>query len=650
VFLSALVILGCGSPSSSPAERVVLVTVDTLRADHLGSYGARNATTPILDTIAESGVRFDSAISPAPLTLPAHTTLMTALEPPEHGVRHNSTFRLGSGIPTLAESMQDAGFATAAVVGAVVLDRRFGLDRGFEFYDDAISGRASATVGFAERSADTVVDRALSWLERAPDRFFLWVHFYDPHADYAPPAGFAAAFARRPYDGEVAFVDAQLGRLIAALDERWPDGKTLLIVTSDHGESLGEHGESTHAYTIYGATQRIPLLVRGPGVPHGKVVTEPVGLVDVAPTVLALAGARPLPDIRGRDLTPAWLGATFEPREIYAESMATHLDYGWSPLWGLRTGRYQYIRAPRRELYDLRNDPGETQNVARRHPEVAARLETLLTRRLAAGPRAESGLSSPLDEEERARLQSLGYVVPESGAALRRVPIDVEGPDPKDEIGVLAVLGEAQRDIQANRLKRALRRLAAIRGGGTAVPALRAAILVATGDFASAEAHARLVLAAEPDRPDLWIVLGRALAGQSRIGEARFAFERAARLEPGSLEAQTFLGGACQELGHSDEAIRAFERARQIDPTSAEPNWRLATLYFNRGSRDEATAILQDLAAEGVPLAPAASARVVLAEARAGNLDAARKRLAAARLKHPEDPDLARVFDALEPL
>lgn len=248
IALAAAAPFGCARERSGPS-RVVVVTIDTLRADHLGSYGNAHARTPVLDGLAREGVRFDAAFSPAPLTLPAHATLLTGLDPDRHGVRHNGVFTLAPEIPSLPERLRAAGFGTAAFVGAFVLDRRFGLARGFDVYDDAMGGRRSgrSVVGFAERRADAVVDAFLGWLESAPDRFFAWVHVYDPHADYDPPAGFSLGFAGRPYDGEIAFVDSQLGRLFAALDARFDPADTLVVVTSDHGEALGEHGEPTHS-------------------------------------------------------------------------------------------------------------------------------------------------------------------------------------------------------------------------------------------------------------------------------------------------------------------------------------------------------------------------------------------------------------------
>jgi hypothetical protein len=534
---------------------VVLITLDTLRADHVGSYGASQAHTPNLDTIATAGVRFDTAISPTPLTLPSHTSLMTGLDPPEHGVRHNAVERLGGGIPTLAEHFRAAGYATAAFVGALVLDRRFGLDRGFEVYDDAMAGRVSATVGFAERPADRVVDAALAWLDGAPERFFLWVHFYDPHANYRPPPGFAAAFASRPYAGEIAFADAQLGRLLAELRGRWPEDGTLLLATSDHGESLGEHGEPTHSYSIYEATQHVPLLMSGPGLPRGLALTAPVRLVDVAPTLLALAGAEPLPDIAGRDLRPLIDGSEQGQRTAYVETLATRRDYGWSPLLGLRTARFKYIRAPRPELYDLRTDPRELRDIAAAKPETAERLDGLLSERLAAAaPRSDASLAVGLGEADRARLRSLGYVVPARGAAVAPADAEVGGPDPKDEIGLLRVLAEARRDVDAGRLAAALARISDTGDQGTAVAAMRASIAVATGDYELAERDARAVLASQPDRPDVLIILGRALAGQARLVAARAAFESAALLDPASSSARTYLGRVSEVLDRADAA------------------------------------------------------------------------------------------------
>lgn len=395
-------LLGCAP--AERVERVVLVTIDTLRIDHVGCYGARGPRTPSLDALAAAGTRFETVVSPAPLTLPAHTTLFTGLEPPRHGVRGNARSSLDAALPTLAERFQQAGFATAAFVGAAVLARSQGLARGFDVYDDAMSSRRAANAGsYLERSADAVVDAALAWLETAPPRFLLWVHFFDPHALYRPPPGFRAAFPGNPYAGEVAFADAQLGRLLEAVAARFPASGTLVVATSDHGESLGQHDELTHSKTLYDATQRVPLVLAGPGVAVGRVVEGPVGLVDVAPTLLALAGLPALDGAQGRDLRADWQGRAGEERLFYLETRATQ-----PPLAGLRGAHYKYIEggaAP--ELYDLASDPLETRNLAAERAAVALGLERSLATRLAeaAGFPAPGDVAAP----PRPELRELGY-------------------------------------------------------------------------------------------------------------------------------------------------------------------------------------------------------------------------------------------------
>jgi arylsulfatase A-like enzyme len=401
----AAALAACGGPADPAAEsdrveRIVLVSIDTLRADHVGCYGDEAAETPALDALAAEGARFETAISPAPLTLPSHTTLLTGRDPPQHGIRHNGVFRLPADVVPLAEHVRASGFATAGFVSAFVLDGRFGLERGFDHYDDQIGLISSAASGAAaaERHADRTVDAAIAWLDDAPDRFFLFVHLYDPHAPYNPPAPYAARFAGRPYAGEIAFADAQVGRLRAALATHWPQG-TLWWLTSDHGESLGEHGEPTHSYAVYDATQRIPMLVAGPGVPRGGVVTGVAALSDVAPTLLELAGLPPLPGTPGTSLAAALRVSGESPRAAaWVETLATQLDLGWSPLLGVRTARHKYVRAPEPELYDMAADPRELTNRATALPELAAELDRMVEQIAAAGRPVE--LSFRPDAEE----------------------------------------------------------------------------------------------------------------------------------------------------------------------------------------------------------------------------------------------------------
>jgi arylsulfatase A-like enzyme len=553
---------GCAEARKAPPDRVVLVTIDTLRADRVGAYGDARARTPVLDTLAAHGVRFETAISPAPLTLPAHASLLTALDPPRHAVRHNSIHRLDDGIPTLASALSEAGFATAAFLGAVVLERRYGLARGFDLYDDQQMDRQSSqTVGYAERSAEHVVDAALRWLETAPPRFFVWVHFYDPHAAYAPPSGFAMAFARDPYRGEIAFADFQLGRLLDALRARFGAEGLLVAVTSDHGESLGEHGEPRHSYGVYDATQRVPLILHGVGMPAGRVVETPVRLVDLAPTLLEAVGLPALPDADGRPLQPLIAGRAQEPRPAYVETFATRYDYGWSALQGLRTERYKYIRAPRPELYDLQQDPGERNDLAAGLPEVAGELEARLAAALARpGPTPARVTLDPAAQEQ---LRALGYVAPETSPEIEAQD-PLAGPDPKDAIVLLQRLAEVERLTLLERPAEALALLRDLPDPPTAVVALRAATAFKAGDLELAQRDARRAIEREPRRLDVRLLLASAVETQAGAASAREAWEAAARLDPRSHTAWQGIARALEQQGDAPGAARARARAEAL--------------------------------------------------------------------------------------
>jgi len=582
----ATLVVGCGPRPAAPPvpERILLVSIDTLRADHLGAYGAERAGTKTLDALAATGVRFDAAVSPAPLTLPSHASLMTALDPPGHGVRHNEVFRLPETIPTLAERLRQAGFATGAVVGSLVLDHRYGLARGFDVYDDKMGELVAGGAGWPERRADAVVDAALALLDQLGPRWFLWVHFYDPHLAYDPPPGFASAFPTRPYTGEIAFVDMQLGRLVTAIQQRFGADGLLVVVTADHGESFGEHGDETHSYLVYESTQRIPLIFNGPGLPSARSVAAPVGLVDVAPTLLALAGAPALDGAAGRDLTPLFSSDEGAPDAAYFETLAPQLDFGWSPLLGLRQGSFKYIRAPRPELFDLASDPQELHDLAREKPELAASLDAALAARLARAP-ASAATPLAVTPEERERLASLGYLAPAGSASL--LPLgQVGGPDPKDRIGELAEIRRAQAAMARGAHADALAILRALGEGGPGVAALRAAAAVNAGDPVSAERDARRVLAAAPERHDLRIVLALALDAQGRSDEALAALrELPADVELDANLAQR-LAAAEAAAGDSDTALRRLTVAVARHPRDAKLV-RGQGLLLARAGRDE---------------------------------------------------------------
>jgi len=360
------------APPSADRPNVLLVTIDTLRADRVGCYGHAPALTPTLDGLASRGVRFATAVAHVPLTGPSHASVLTGVTPLGHGFRDNGGYVLLAEVRTAAEDFGKAGYRTAAFVSGFPLNRRFGFDRGFEAYDDHFpKGNDPRRAAHVERFADATTDAVLRWLETpdaTPGRrpFFLWVHYYDPHAPYEPPGELAARFRGEPYDGEVAFVDQQLGRLLRRLEEKAELARTLILATSDHGEGLGEHGEVSHGLFIYDSTLKVPFVVAGPGVSPGRIDPTVARGIDVLPTLLDLAGMKARPEIEGRSLRPAIEGREMSDAPAYAETLYPLRELGWAPLFAWRTSRHKMIEAPTPELYDLESDPGETQNRAAR--------------------------------------------------------------------------------------------------------------------------------------------------------------------------------------------------------------------------------------------------------------------------------------------
>ena len=378
--LVVLVFLGSCKSGAPPTPRrlnVLLVTVDTLRADRLGCYGYSGIETPNLDQVARHGVLFENASAPAPLTAPSHASMMTGVYPAVHKVRNTGGFVLSPLQPTLAKILQDQGWDTAAFIGSSVLKKRFGLNQGFATYDDEMP---AATGGSAEaepeRRAEEVVDRAAKWLgSQSGKPFFLWVHVYDPHIPYDPPAPFREKYRDRPYDGEIAYTDQQLGRLFDAVARKSPPENTVIAVLSDHGESFSEHGEYTHGVFLYDSTLRIAFLMSGGSIPPGVRVKQQARTIDLLPTILELAGGKAPPEAQGTTLVPSFQGKEVSTKYSYAETLFPKLNMGWAEMRAIRTNRWKYIRAPKPELYDLVQDPGETTNVIASHPADVKELE-----------------------------------------------------------------------------------------------------------------------------------------------------------------------------------------------------------------------------------------------------------------------------------
>ncbi|HEX4825667.1 MAG TPA: sulfatase-like hydrolase/transferase [Candidatus Polarisedimenticolaceae bacterium] len=408
----ALFAMSCGG-ASRPAG-IVLITLDTTRADHLGCYGDAAAVTPNLDALAKEGVRFEQAMTAVPTTLPSHATMFTGVYPPSHGVRYNGMFRLTDASVTVAKRLHDAGFATRAVPAAAPVAASSGLGQGFDVYLDLFSGPNGANLApGTSRPASEVTKLGLEAIDGVGAKpFFLWLHYYDAHYPYDPPFPFSAKFREHPYDGEIAFIDKQLGVLFEEIKKRGLWDRLAIVVAGDHGEGLYEHGERMHSELAYQSTLRVPLLVKAPGARSGTVVKVPVTLADVAPTILDLAG-QPVPSgLDGITLREALRGTEPPARTLYFETLAGSLAFGWSPIEGIRRGKWKLIRSSDPELYDLEKDPAENENLAGSNKDLVTDLTSVLEDDVARWSKSAPASASevPADPDTLARLASLGYI------------------------------------------------------------------------------------------------------------------------------------------------------------------------------------------------------------------------------------------------
>jgi arylsulfatase A-like enzyme len=438
-----LSLAGCGGRDERPGEpllgsNVLLITLDTTRADALSCYSGKGATTPHLDELARSGVRFARAYTSAPLTLPAHATILTGRYPPEHGARDNGTFVVSGNEVTLAECLKNAGYQTAAVIAAPVLEHSFGLAQGFDDYDDRgmLSAAQGAVATSVERHATEITDRALGWLgQHGSQRFFLWAHYFDPHQPWEAPEPFKSRF-ERPYDAEVAYMDEQVGRLVSAVRALPHSAPTLIVVVADHGESLGAHDEKSHGLFLYEETVRVPLIIAHPSLAHGAVRDDLVRTADLMPTVAALLGFAPPAHLSGVSLAPLLVpeGGTLSQPEAelaYFETSMPYTSFDLSPLFALATARFKFIWAPKEELYDLTTDPHEERNLVTEQTErvsgMRSRLEAILARSGQESERVQPGSSM------QQALAGLGY----AGTIARAVVEHPKGDDPKDHVAIV---------------------------------------------------------------------------------------------------------------------------------------------------------------------------------------------------------------------
>jgi len=562
--------------ASAKGFNLLVITLDTTRADHLGCYGDKQAETPVLDALAESGVRFAHTVCAAPLTLPSHSTIFTGLYPPNHGARNNGDHTLKEENVTLAEILKDKGYQTGGFVSAFILDARFGLNQGFDHYDNEVSTDqlpGDFMDQIAQRPADAVTDTALRWIEsRQQDRpFFAWVHYYDPHSPYLPPPDYAARFPDRLYDGEIAFMDSQIGRLLAGLDREGLRDNTLIVVVGDHGESLGEHDETTHALLVYDSSMTVPFILSCPGVFGGGVVLDgfTVGTVDVMPTILDLLGIPPLDVSDGISLVQA---LPSPDRVYYMETYATFLNDGWAPLTALRRHTDKYILAPMPEYYDLANDPHELDNVydtvfgepMNRRDELVADLAA----RLAEWPSIEGLVKGlvQLDPETIRQLESLGYVGTGSGAAASSDLASL--PDPKSMMPVQRMTDEARALKRDGRLPEALallQRAEKLSPKNNSVLHSLGTTLLGLGREAEAAEFLAKANAVKP-RACTSLLLAQIKIRQKDFRVAAPLLKQAKELDPNFGGIYIALGDLLGLTDHPKKAIEAYEMGKEIDP------------------------------------------------------------------------------------
>ncbi len=586
--LVAAVLLSLTACAPAPRPNVLLVTIDTLRADHLGCYGFGLARTPNLDAVAAQGVRCTDAAAVAPITLPSHCSILTGLLPPAHGVRDNGAYALGDDTPTLQEHLRAARYTTKAVVSAVVLNRRYNLSKGFEDYDDDLWAEDEPELFLVrDRKAPKTAARFLDWLDtwhKAEPRkpFFAWVHFYDPHAPYVPPIEDRVT-APTPYDGEIAVVDRAIGQILRALEACGELDRTVLVITSDHGESLGEHQEKTHALFIYDATIRVPMIWRYPAAfPANRAYQGAVSHVDIVPTLLALLRLPGGERTQGADLLAALQGKAGAPeRAQYCESLLSESGFGMAPLYGVRLGGFKWIRAPRPEVYDLRKDPQELVNVAAEAPETAARLDGVLgAMRDDSEKHAHQASTSPMDHETMQALRSLGYL---AGASERAV---MGGMDPKDGIGLYNQLEEARHLAQRHRWLDAERVLRAILDQAPAHLTARnilALVLLRQGKVDEAKAEYAASLRQDPKQARIHAALANIHLLEGDLVAAEAELSEALAITPHYVEALCTMGFLASLREDDASANSWYEKAVAEDPGFPRVHRRVADLHYERG-------------------------------------------------------------------
>ncbi len=620
LILTALTALDAAAQTpAKPALNVVLITIDTLRADHLGCYGYKQIKTPNIDGLAADGARFESAFAVVPVTLPSHSSMLTGTYPMLSGMHDFSGNKLSPLQPTLASVLKQSGYQTGAVIGAAVLDSRFGLNQGFDFYYDHFdfSRLDEANLDEMERPGNVVADVALDWLAKnSQKKFFLWMHLYDPHFPYHPPEPYSREYAAQPYDGEIAFADEQVGRLLRFLKEKGIYRNTVIVLCGDHGESLGEHGEKTHGFFIYNATMHVPLIIRLPENAAPRTVADPVSLVDLMPTVLGAVGLEIPSQVQGRSLLAELRDdrtgrdrsdQTARERTLYGETFLPRIHFNWSELRGSENTKYHFIDAPRPELYDLAKDPGEVHNLVTEKKAVAEEMRAKLMgmiRDYSAGK--ELAEKTGLDPALMERLKALGYAGFSGGGdpASNDPTISSRGlPDPKDRIAVYELISDAIADSQHGRYQESIDKLkSVIKTEPNSVPAhyLQGLDFYHLKRFAEAVDELQKTVQLSPDYALAFFNLGMAQAHAGQMDAAIATLQRTLQLDATNFEAAYNLGVAFIQKKQLEPAAAAFRQAVTINPEFARGHRALGETLIYLDKVDDAIAELR----RAVELAP----------------------------------------------
>jgi len=556
---------------------LLLITIDTLRPDRLSCYGSKYVQTPRMDALAARGVLFERAFAHDPITLPSHTNILLGLTSLVHGVNENVKSVVSKEFVTLAEALKKKGYATGAFVSAFPLDSRFGLNRGFDIYDDHYPSRLAPGLDYAERKAEKTIAAALAWLSLQKGKWFCWVHLWDPHAPYSPPEPYAGRFSRDPYSGEVAYVDAELGKLLDTVDKKGWRGKTLIILTGDHGESLGEHGEQTHSYFAYNSTIWVPLIISGPGQKASRVRAD-VSHVDIFPTVCDVLGIEKPAALQGNSLEPFLNGKARKAATIYFEAMEANLSSGWAPLRGIIEGGKKYIDSPIPELYDLEKDFEERTNIAEQ-ADLARYQKRLAEVMKAATSKPGSQGVRKIDRETRDKLRTLGYVVAPFVQSQKSY-------GPEDDLKrLLPLMHKLEKAAQLEQ-----------QGKPAESAQLLEDVIQARKDFATAYDHLFRVYRSQGQTEKALRVLERgadanpgkygfvsgygiALVKEGRFKQGAEALERALGLFDQEAEVWNSLGVACWKLGDFERALKHLKQALSLDPNDAIYNDNIGSLY-----------------------------------------------------------------------